>query len=71
MSYELMGIIILGVSQVSGLMILGIYLSHEFRAQLRRNLALETQFQKWNAEPIGNIGQRLDQILELLRTRQL
>ncbi len=64
MSYELAGIIILGVTQTAGL----VYLRREFREQLRLNMALQTQFQKWNAEQFGNISQRLDQILEMLRS---
>jgi len=52
-------------------MMLGIYLSRELREQLRRNLALETQFQRWNAEPFGNITQRLDQLLDMFRTNKL
>ncbi|MGH7206070.1 MAG: hypothetical protein ACREI2_07670 [Nitrospiraceae bacterium] len=70
MSYELIGILILGISQVTGLLILGIYLSRELQEQLRRNLALETQFQKWNADQFGNVSQRLDQVLTMLRTHQ-
>jgi hypothetical protein len=65
MSYELAGIIILGVTQTAGL----VYLSREFREQLKLNVALQTQFQKWNAEQFGNISQRLDQILDMLRSR--
>lgn len=67
MSYELTGIVILGLMgliQMAGL----VYLSREFREQLRLNVALQTQFQKWNAEQFGNISQRLDQILEMLRS---
>jgi len=67
MSYELTGIVILGLMgliQMAGL----VYLSREFREQLRLNMALQTQFQKWNAEQFGNISQRLDQILEMLRS---
>lgn len=74
MSYELIGIVILGVLgviQIAGLAIVGIYLSRQFQEQLRRNLALETQFQKWDAEQFANISQRCDQILEMLRRRQL
>lgn len=67
MSYELVGIIILGISQVTGL----VYLSRGFQEQLRRNLALETQFQKWNAEKLDGLAQRLDQILEMVRRREL
>lgn len=67
MSYELVGIIILGISQVTGL----VYLSRVFQEQLRRNLALETQFQKWNAEKLDGLAQRLDQILEMVRRREL
>ena len=67
MSYELIGILILGFSQI----MLGIYLSRELREQLRRNLALETQFQRWNAEQFGNITQRLDQLLDMFRTNKL
>lgn len=67
MSYELTGIVILGLMgliQMAGL----VYLSREFREQLRLNVALQTQFRKWNAEQFGNISQRLDQILEMLRS---
>jgi len=67
MSYELLGIIILGVSQLAGLA----YLRHEFQEQLRRNMALETQFQKWNADQTISISQRLEQILDMLRTGKL
>lgn len=70
MSYELVGIVILGVMGLIHLAVL-LYLRREFREQLRRNLALETQFQKWNAEQFGNIAQRLDQILDMLRTGRL
>lgn len=68
MSYELTGIVILGIMglvQMSGL----VYLAREFREQLRLNMALQTQFQKWNAEQFGNMSQRLDQILDMLRSR--
>ena len=74
MSYELIGIVILGVLgviQIAGLAIVAIYLSRQFQEQLRRNLALETQFQKWNGEQFSNISQRCDRILEMLRSRQL
>ena len=57
----------MGVVQVAALF----YLSREFREQLRRNLVLGTQFQKWSAEPFGDVGPRLDRILQMLRTRQL
>jgi hypothetical protein len=67
MSYELIAIILFAITQMAGLL----YLHHEVQAQLRRNLALETQFQKWDAEQTGNIVQWLDQILEMLRTHQL
>ncbi len=68
MSYALTGIVILGLMgliHMAGL----VYLSREFREQLRLNVALQTQFRKWNAEQVGNISQRLDQILDMLRSR--
>lgn len=70
MSYELVGIVLLGIMGLIHLVVL-LYLRREFREQLRRNLALETQFQKWNAEQFGTITQRLDQILDMLRTGRL
>jgi hypothetical protein len=67
MSYGLIAVIIFGITQVVALL----YLRHEFLQQLRRSLALETLFQKWNADQSGDISQRLDQILEMLRTNRL
>lgn len=74
MSYELIGIVILGISQVTGFAYLA-RLTHSvdrsFQEQLRRNLALETKFQKWEAEKLDGGVQRLDEIQEMLRKRQL
>jgi hypothetical protein len=71
MSVELVSIVIVGVSQLIGLALLGWFLNHEFQAQLRRNMALEAQFQKWNADQTVTISQRIDQILDMLRTGKL
>jgi hypothetical protein len=77
MSYELIGIIILGVMGVGhmgGLVYLGRSLhelNRSFEEQLRRNMALQTQFQRWNAEKLDNITQRLDQVLEMLQKREI
>jgi hypothetical protein len=70
MSYELVGIIflgIMGVIHMGGL----VYLNRSFQEQLRRNVALEAQFQKWNAEKLDSLTQRLDQVIEMLRRREL
>jgi len=71
MSVELVSIVIVGVSQLIGLALLAWFLNHEFQAQLRRNMALEAQFQKWNADQTVTISQRIDQILDMLRTGKL
>ena len=50
MSYELIGIVILGISQVTGFAYLArltYSVDRSFQEQLRRNLGLETKFQKW------------------------
>jgi len=74
MSYELIGIVILGISQVTGFAYLA-RLTHpvdrSFQEQLRRNLALETKFQKWETEKLDGVVQRFDEILEMLRKGQL
>ncbi|MFN3477046.1 MAG: hypothetical protein ACK4Z6_05775 [Candidatus Methylomirabilales bacterium] len=70
MSYELVGIILLGIMgliQMGGL----VYLNRSFQDQLRRNLFLEAQFQRWNAEKLDSITQRLDEVLDILRRGQL
>lgn len=70
MGYELIGIIILGIMgliQMGGL----VYLNRSFQEQLRRNLFMETQFQKWNAEKLDSISQRLDEVLDILRRGEL
>ena len=74
MSYELIGIMILGITQVTGIG----YLAHvseslnrSFQEQLRRNLALETKFQKWEAEKLDGVSQRLDEIMEMLRKGEI
>lgn len=70
MTYELIGIMILGLMAIIEIGFLA-YARREFLEQMRRNLALETQFQKWNADQTTSISQRLDQILEMIRTRQI
>lgn len=74
MNYELIGIItsnigiaILGISEVVGLY----YLRRSFQEQLRRNLALETRFQKWEAEKLDGMSQRLGEIMEMLRKGEI
>jgi hypothetical protein len=70
MSPELVGIVILGIMgviQMGGL----VYLNRSFQEQLRRNVALQTQFQRWNAEKLDNMTQRLDQILDMLQKREI
>ena len=74
MSYELIGIIILGIMgliQMGGLIYGVIYLNRSFQEQLRRSLFLQTQFQRWNAEKLDSITQRLDEVLDILRRGQL
>ena len=77
MSYELIGIIFLGIMSVGhmgGLVYLGRSLrelNRSFQEQLRRNIALQTQFQKWNAEKLDNLTQRLDQVLEMLQKGEI
>lgn len=70
MSYELVGIILLGIMAIIHMGVL-VYFRRSFQEQLRRNLALEAQFQRWNAEKLDGLTQRLDQILEMLRRREL
>lgn len=70
MSYELVGIIFLGMMGVIHMGVL-VYFRRSFQEQLRRNVALEAQFQRWNAEKLDNLAQRLDQVIEMLRRREL
>lgn len=74
MNYELIGIVtsnvgiaILGISEVVGLY----YLRRSFQEQLQRNLALETRFQKWEAEKLDGMSQRLDEIMQMLRKGEI
>jgi len=74
MSYELVGIIflgIMGVIHMGGLVYGLVTLNRSFQEQLRWNLALEAQFQRWNAEKLDSLAQRLDQVIEMLRRHEL
>ena len=74
MSYELIGIIFLGIMSVGhmgGLVYLSRSLSRSFEEQLRRNMALQTQFQRWHAEKLDSLTQRLDQVMEMLQKGEI
>jgi hypothetical protein len=71
MNYELIGIVIVGVSQIAGLVFLWWFLNRDFQAQLRRNMAMEALFQKWNADQTTTISERIDQTLDMLHTGKL
>ena len=70
MSPELVAILVTSGIELIAIAALWIITSRglvSVQEQLRRNLALETQFQKWNAEKLDGAVQRLDEILEMLR----
>lgn len=70
MSSELIAILVtsgIEIIAVAGLWITTSRGLVSVQEQLRRNLALETQFQKWNAQKLDGVVQCLDEILQMLQ----
>lgn len=48
-----------------------VHARQDVKEQIKRTMALETAFQKWNAEKLDSLSQRFDQVLEMLRRGEI